>query len=147
MFIPYSEDSINKLAKIKVDTVLLENKVPLTINSVYPKMFFPSAIISSNAIIVSDEDFIKLKYDFDLSPSVEPGYHLFAFDIPNWTETENIGVAIHQAVARDYVENNGYTLPFYFENAGLNYSYILATYSLLTLVGILVVAVFLTTRN
>ena len=34
-------------------------------------------------------------------------------------------------------------MPFYFENTGLNYSYILATYSLFTLVGILVVAVFL----
>ena len=143
MFIPYSEDSIKKLGKTKVDTVLLENNVPLTINSVYPKMFFPSAIISSNAIIVSDEDYKKLVNDFGLSPAVEPGYHLFAFDIPNWTETEKIGMEIHQMVARDYVKNNDYTLPFYFENAGLNYSYILATYSLLTLVGILVVAVFL----
>src|SRR5690606_6992754 len=62
---------------------------------------------------------------------------------PNWTETENIGIDIQQMVARDYLINSEYTLPFYFENAGLNYSYILATYSLLTLIGILVVAVFL----
>lgn len=143
MFIPYSEDSIKKLEKTKVETELIENNIKLTINSVYPKMFFPSAIVSSNAIIISDEDYKKLVNDFELSPDVEPGYHLFTFDIPNWTETENIGVDIYQMVAKDYVKNNDYTLPFYFENAGLNYSYILATYSLLTLVGILVVAVFL----
>ncbi|MBM7666648.1 putative ABC transport system permease protein [Solibacillus kalamii] len=143
MFIPYSEDSIEKLEKTEVKTVLKENNVDLTINSVYPKMFFPTAIISSNSIIISDEDFEKLTNEFEMSPYVEPGYHLFTFDIPNWTETENIGIDIQQMVARDYLINKKYTLPFYFENAGLNYSYILATYSLLTLIGILVVAVFL----
>lgn len=143
MFIPYSEDSIEKLEKTEVKTVLKENNVDLTINSVYPKIFFPTAIISSNSIIISDEDFEKLTNEFEMSPYVEPGYHLFTFDIPNWTETENIGIDIQQMVARDYLINKKYTLPFYFENAGLNYSYILATYSLLTLIGILVVAVFL----
>lgn len=143
MFIPYSEDSIEKLEKTVVETVLKENNVKLTINSVYPKMFFPTAIISSNSIIISDEDFEKLTNKFAMAPYVEPGYHLFTFDVPNWTETENIGMDIQQMVARDYLVNSEYTLPFYFENAGLNYSYILATYSLLTLIGILVVAVFL----
>lgn len=143
MFIPYSEDSIEKLEKMEVKTVLKENNVDLTINSVYPKMFFPTAIISSNSIIISDEDFEKLTNEFEMAPYVEPGYHLFTFDIPNWTETENVGIDIQQMVARDYLINSEYTLPFYFENAGLNYSYILATYSLLTLIGILVVAVFL----
>lgn len=143
MFIPYSEDSIKKLEKTTVETVLKENNLKLTINSVYPKMFFPSAMISSNAIIISDEDFLKLENEFERAPAVEPGYHLFTFDIPNWTETEEIGLGIYQMVARDYVLNETYSLPFYFENAGLSYSYILATYSLLTLVGILVVAVFL----
>lgn len=143
MFIPYSEDSIETLEETVVETVLKENDIHLTIDSVYPKVFFPSAIISSNAIIISDEDFTRLVNDFEMTPYVEPGYHLFTFDIPNWTETDQIGLGIQQMVARDYILNSDYTLPFYFENAGLNYSYILATYSLLTLVGILVVAVFL----
>ncbi|MBD8033890.1 MULTISPECIES: FtsX-like permease family protein [Solibacillus] len=143
MFIPYSEDSIETLEEKVVETVLKENNINLTIDSVYPKMFFPTAIISSNAIIISDEDFTRLVHDFEMTPVVEPGYHLFTFDIPNWTETDKIGLGIQQMVARDYILNSEYTLPFYFENAGLNYSYILATYSLLTLVGILVVAVFL----
>lgn len=143
MFIPYSDDSIEELREKVVHTVLKENHVGLTINSVYPKMFFPTAMISSNSIIVSDEDFAKLKNSFERAPLVEPGYHLFTFDIPNWTETELVGQKIQQMVAREYVLSDTYSLPFYYENAGLNYSYILATYSLLTLVGILVVAVFL----
>ena len=143
MFIPYSEDSIKQLKETVVDTVLKENDVEITINSVYPKMFFPAAMISSNSIIISDEDFELLVNDFERAPDVEPGYHLFTFDIPNWTETENVGLGIQQLVAKEYMVSGEYSLPFYFENAGLNYSYILATYSLLTLVGILVVAVFL----
>ncbi|ATP41754.1 ABC transporter permease [Solibacillus sp. R5-41] len=143
MFIPYSEDSIKYLKNKVVETKLMENNVGLTINSVYPKMFFPTAIISSNSIIISDEDFELLTKPFAYSPTVEPGYHLFAFDIPKWMETKEIGVGIHQMVAREYVLSDVYSLPFYYENIGLNYSYILATYSLFTLVGILVVAVFL----
>ncbi len=46
-------------------------------------------------------------------------------------------------VAQEYVKNANYSLPFYFENTGLNYSYILAMYSLFTIVGVLVVIVFL----
>ncbi|MCH7322840.1 ABC transporter permease [Solibacillus sp. MA9] len=143
MFIPYSEDSIKELRETVVHTTLKENNVALTINSVYPQMFFPAAMISSNSIIISDEDFEKLVNEFERAPDVEPGYHLFTFDIPNWNETEFVGLGIQQMVASEYVLNRNYSLPFYFENAGLNYSYILATYSLLTLVGILVVAVFL----
>lgn len=143
MFIPYSDDSIKELQNKVVETALIENDVKLTINSVYPKMIFPSAMISSNSIIISDEDYESLTNDYTYSPVIEPGYHLFTFDIPNWIETKEIGVLIHQMVARDYVLSEEYSLPFYFENTGLNYSYILATYSLLTLVGILVVAVFL----
>ncbi|MEG0438527.1 MAG: ABC transporter permease [Solibacillus sp.] len=143
MFIPYSEDSIKELKNKVVETTLIENNVQLTINSVYPKMFFPTAIISSNSIIISDEDYEYLIKPFAHYLNLQPGYHLFTFDIPKWMETKEIGVGIHQMVAREYVLNDRYSLPFYYENTGLNYSYILATYSLFTLVGILVVAVFL----
>ncbi|UZM98948.1 hypothetical protein OL548_32835 [Lysinibacillus sp. MHQ-1] len=74
---------------------------------------------------------------------IQPSYHLFTFVIPQWMETKEVGKDI------DYLESNLYFLkkdkfsPFYFENAGLNYSYILATYSLFTLVGVLVATVFL----
>ena len=142
MFVPYSKDSIKELAKKKVDTILLENNVRLTIDRVYPELIFPSSIVSLNSIIVSDVDFRRLVQPYNGYPHREPGYHLFTFDIPQWMEAEDVGFPIQQEVAEEYAKEK-YTLPYYFENAGLNYSYILSTYSLFTLVGLLVAAVFL----
>ncbi|MFC7688213.1 ABC transporter permease [Ureibacillus sp. GCM10028918] len=142
MFIPYSEDSIKELSKKRVETVLLENDVEITIDQVYPELIFPSSIVSLNSIIVSDVDFRRLVKPYNIYPHVEPGYHLFTFDIPQWMEAENIAVALQQEVSEEYLKEE-YKLPYYFENAGLNYSYILSTYSLFTLVGLLVAAVFL----
>ena len=62
-------------------------------------------------------------------PSEVPSYHLFAFDIPHWIEAKEIGRSILRMVVQEYIENPQYSLPFYFENTGLNYSYILAMYS------------------
>lgn len=142
MFIPYSDDSIKKLKNTTVNTVLTENNVPITIDRVYPEIIFPPSIISRNSIIISDEDFRLLTKPLDV-PGEVPSYHLFAFDIPHWIEAKGIGWSIQQIVAQEYVKNTHYSLPFYFENTGLNYSYILATYSLFTIVGVLVVIVFL----
>ena len=142
MFIPYSQESIDNLAGVEVDTVLLENDVPLKINQVYPVIIFPSGIISRNAIIVSDEDFNLLKNPMQV-PGVEPAYHLFAFDIPNWLEAKNIGMHLQQIVAQEYVISSTYNLPFYFQNSGSNYSYILAMYALFAVTGVLAVVVFL----
>ncbi|MCR8855348.1 FtsX-like permease family protein [Lysinibacillus fusiformis] len=143
VFIPYSEDSLKKLKNRVVHTVLEENSIPITIDSVYPKIVFPGSIVSVNSIVISDEDFAKLIYPISEKNIIQPSYHLFTFVIPQWMETKEVGKDI------DYLESNLYFLkkdkfsPFYFENAGLNYSYILATYSLFTLVGVLVATVFL----
>nr|WP_106780929.1 FtsX-like permease family protein [Lysinibacillus timonensis] len=142
MFIPYSKDSIKQLSNTTVETVLLENNVTVTIDKVYPKLIFPSSIISLNSIIISDEDFVLLKNPYRGHPDVEPGYHLFTFDIPQWIETTEIGLSISYMVSKEYLKDE-YHLPYYFVNAGLDYSYILSTYSLFTLVGLLVAAVFL----
>lgn len=142
MFIPYTEESIKKLSKRTIETVLVENNIPIKIDQVYPKLIFPGSIVSLNSIIISDEDFAKLVNPYKGYPNVEPGYHLFTFDIPQWIETTDIGLSIQQNVAAEYLKDE-YLLPYYFENAGLNYSYILSTYSLFTLVGLLVAAVFL----
>ncbi|MBX8944723.1 MULTISPECIES: FtsX-like permease family protein [Lysinibacillus] len=143
VFIPYSEDSLKKLKDRVVHTVLEENNIPLTIDSVYPKIVFPGSIVSVNSIVISDEDFAKLIHPISDQDIIQPSYHLFTFVIPQWMETKDIGKDI------DHLESNLYFIkkdkfsPFYFENAGLNYSYILATYSLFTLVGVLVATVFL----
>lgn len=143
MFIGDSEETIAQFEKLNVETTLIESNVPIQINSVYPLPIFPAGIIGQNAIIIKDEQFVLLNNMLDESLNLQPGYHLFTFDIPNWMATEYIGVDIYNMMSSEYVYKDEYSLPFYFENTGLNYSYIISTYSLFTLVGILVVAVFL----
>lgn len=143
MFIPHTEESLEKLSKTTVHTVLEENNVAITIDQAYPKLIFPSSIVSLNSIIISDEDFKKLIKPYSGFPQEEPAYHLFTFDIPQWLETTDVGLEIQKMVAEEHLYDDEYSLPFYFENAGLSYSYLLSTYSLFTLVGILVAAVFL----
>lgn len=142
MFIPYSDESVKTLDEFTVDTVLVENNLPINIDRVYPEVIFPTSIISRNSIIISDEDFEQLVNPLAMEGE-PPAYHLFAFDIPHWIEAKDIGLSIQQLVSHEYVTNPVYSLPFYFENTGLNYSYILATYALFTIVGVLVIVVFL----
>jgi len=143
VFIPYSEESLNKLKNKVVHTVLEENSIPITIDSVYPKIVFPGSIVSVNSIVISDEDFVKLIKPITDKNVEQPIYHLFTFYIPQWMETKDIGKDINTLEASQYFYKKNRFSPFYFENAGLNYSYILATYSLFTLVGVLVATVFL----
>ena len=143
IFIPYSEESLKHLKNKVVETVLLENGLRLVIDNVYPKIVFPSSIVSVNSIIISDEDYECLERPLAGYTEKDSSYHLFTFDVAQWMETKDIDIGIEQLVAQEMMEAEGYHLPFYYENAGLNYSYILATYSLFTLVGLLVAAVFL----
>ncbi|GLC89854.1 FtsX-like permease family protein [Lysinibacillus piscis] len=143
IFIPYSEESLKKLKNKIVHTILQENNIPITIDSVYPKIVFPTSIVSVNSIVISDEDFEKITRLISYKPIIQPVYHLFTFHIPQWRETKDIGQDIDQFASSIYVKKQSKFSPFYFENAGLNYSYILATYSLFTLVGVLVATVFL----
>lgn len=143
VFIPYSEESLKKLKDKVVHTVLEENSIPLTIDSVYPNIVFPGSIVSVNSIVISDEDFSKLRKPIADKDVTQPTYHLFTFYIPQWMETKEIGKDIAELAANQYFYKKNKFSPFYFENAGLNYSYVLATYSLFTLVGVLVATVFL----
>lgn len=142
MFIGNTEENIERLGKQSVNTVLMESNIPLTINTVYPKVIFPSSIISINSIIISDEDFKKIPLPNTMNAYEELGYHLYTFDIPQWIETVDVGLSINNKVVAEQLKKE-YKLPYYFENAGLNYSLLLSTYSLLTLIGLLVAAVFL----
>ena len=136
MFIPNTEEDLRVLKNKVVHTVLEENDIAIKIDRVYPRVIFPKAVISVNSIILSDEDFEKLWYVTTDPTVAQPVYHLFTFDVNNWMETKNIALE----------ENNfsfGQSTPYKLENAGLNYSYIVATYSLFTLVVLLVATVFL----
>jgi putative ABC transport system permease protein len=143
MFIPHSDEDIEELSQLVVETTLIENDIDIKINFVYDQMIFPTSIISRNSIVLNDADFNRITVPYNGGYNVKSGYHLFAFDINNWTETDNIGVDLYQRVATEMLKNDAYSLPYYFENTGLSYSYILSTYSFFTLIGILVVAVFL----
>ena len=143
MFIPYSDEAIDELGNKVVKTTLVENDVNITIDKVYDRLIFPTSIVSKNSIILNDEDFEKLQVPYNGIYNVESGYHLYTFDIKNWTATDEIGVGLYQAVSTEYIKNEEYSLPYYYENTGLSYSYILSTYAFFTLIGILVVAVFL----
>jgi putative ABC transport system permease protein len=143
MFIPHSDEAVTELKDEHVKTVLKENKIKIEIDRVYDRMIFPPSIVSKNSIVLNDEDFEKIKIPYEGTFDVEKGYHLFAFDIKNWTKTDTIGVGIYQQVATELLTNETYSLPYYYENTGLSYSYILSSYSFFTLIGILVVAVFI----
>lgn len=143
VFIPYSEESLKKLENTVVHTVLEENGIPLTIDSVYPEIVFPGSIVSVNSIVISDEDFVKLKKPIADDHVIQPSYKLFTFDIPQWLETKEIGKEIAQLAEKQHLYKKQNPGPFYYENAGYNYSITLAVYSLFTLVGVLVATVFL----
>ena len=142
MFIGQSEESVRQLTGMRVETVLIENDIPLVIDEVYPKLLFSSSIISKNAIVVSNHDFEKIVAPYSVLSEVA-SYHLYAFDIAQWIEAKNIGEHLTQIVTLESMTSSKYSLPFYFENAGLSYSYIIATYAMFTIVGVLVVIVFL----
>ena len=143
MFIPYSDESIKALGNTVVHTTLVENDVNITIDQVYDYLIFPTSIVSKNSIILNDEDFEKLQLPYSGLHDVLAGYHLYTFDINNWAETDEIGIGLYQEVSTEFIKNEEYSLPFYYENTGLSYSYILSTYTFFTLIGILVVAEFL----
>ncbi len=141
-FIPYSEESINSLTNRQIQTVLEESNVPIHIRSVYPRMLFPSMVIGSNIIVVSDEDYRLIDEPISGEP-INSSYKFFAFHVEDWERTKSIGLAIDSQVS-DAIYKGGFTnLPFYFENPGFKYSIIRGTFSLLLFTGLMVAAVLL----
>ena len=143
MFIPYSEESVNSLTNKEIQTVLEESNVPIQIHGVYPQMLFPSMIIGSNIIVVSDEDYQYINEPFNGTTNEDSSYKFFAFHVAEWERTKSIGLDIDSQVTGAIYDSGSPNLPFYFENPGLNYSVIRATFSLLLFTGLMVAAVLL----
>ncbi|QBP40448.1 FtsX-like permease family protein [Paenisporosarcina antarctica] len=142
LLIPYSEESIESLKNKEIQTVLEESNVPIQIRGVYQQMLFPSMIIGSNIIVVSDEDYQLIDEPLE-GNSLDSSYKFFAFHVAEWERTKSIGLQIDSQVT-DAIYDGAFTnLPFYFENPGLNYSVIRATFSLLLFTGLMVAAVLL----
>lgn len=142
MFLPYSEDTITELQNKKVKTVLKENKIPLYINKVYPKVLFSPTELGTNVIVVSDEDYRLIKKPMVGANIKESTNHLFVFYVPQWTETKDIGQNLDAIMTEAYMTNHENDLTFYFENPGLDYSFIRSTFALLLFIGLLAAAVF-----
>ncbi|MFJ8263433.1 ABC transporter permease [Rummeliibacillus sp. NPDC094406] len=142
MFLPYSEDSINELQYKKVETILQENSVPLYIDKVYPKVLFSPTELGTNVIVVSDEDFRLIKEPMIGANAKQSTNHIFVFYVPQWTETKDIGTNLDAIMTEAYMTNHENDLPFYFENPGLDYSFLRSTFALLLFIGLLAATVF-----
>jgi len=143
MLIPYSEESIDTLEDQEIQTVLEESNLPVQINGVYPQMLFPSMIIGSNIIVLSDEDYQLITEPLTGRTNMTSSFKFFAFHVAQWERTKSIGLEIDTQVTDAIYKENFSNLPFYFENPGLNYSIIQATFSLLLFTGLMVAAVLL----
>lgn len=143
MFIPYSENSLTSFKNREIQTVLEESNVPILVKGVYPEMLFPSLSFGSNVIVVSDQDYLLIDEPITGQTFEESSYKFYAFHVPEWERTKSIGLEIDSQVTDAIYTNQSNNLPFYFENSGLNYSIIRATFSLLLFTGLMVAAVLL----
>lgn len=142
MFLPYSLDSIDQLKKKKVETVLEENNIPLSIDKVYPKVLFSPTELGTNVIVVNDEDFRLIKAPMVGADAKQSTNHIFVFYIPEWTQTKDIGLNLDTLITEAYITHHENDLPFYFENPGLDYSFLRSTFALLLFIGLLAATVF-----
>lgn len=142
MFLAYSEESLRKLSKIQSETTLEESNVKLNMGATYPQIIFAADKLGTNQIIVNNKDFEKIYAPMNGLDGVSSSHHLYIFNVPKWQETKNIGLNLDALVNSAYLSGNEKNLPFYFENTGLDYSFIRSTFALLLFIGLLVSSVF-----
>ena len=140
IFLPPSPSSYDLLKDRTVETQLVESDVYVRITGAYPYHLFTSYSIGTNAIILNNNDYDKVLesvYTKNL-----PSFTYYAFNVPEWQSTKEIGRSIDATVAESFLTGNEKPLPYTFENPGLNYSVIRTTFSLLLFIGLLLAAVF-----
>lgn len=137
LFLPPTTSSYKILNDRSIDTVLTQSDVALHVDGAYPYQLFPSNSIGQNVLVVNEEDYENVKQQKQM-----PYFSYFAFSIPNWQETKEVGLSIQNTVAEAYVFNAVNGLPYVFDNPGLSYSIIRTTFSLLLFVGLLLAEVF-----
>lgn len=126
-----------------MQTVLEESSVPIYIKGVYNKTLFPEFPINNPVIILSDEDYYLVNEPLMGYGRDESTITYYAFHVPEWLRTKDIGTELDFVMTNSTGTTNVNPNPFYFENPGLNYSVIQATFSLLLFTGLLVAAVLL----
>lgn len=142
MFLAYSEESLKQLSTANKQTTLVESNVKLNISSVYPEIVFGADKLGMNQIVVNDIDFTHVYAPMKGMDGVSSSHHLYIFNVPKWQETKEIGLNLEAIINNAYASGNENRLPFYFENTGLDYSFIRSTFALLLFIGLLVSSVF-----
>ncbi len=140
IFLPPSVSSYDQLKDRTVQTQLVESDIHIQITGAYPYHLFTSYSIGTNAIILNNNDYDKVLesvYTKNL-----PSFTYYAFNVPEWQLTKEIGRSIDATVTESFLTGNAEPLHYTFENPGLNYSVIRTTFSLLLFIGLLLAAVF-----
>lgn len=120
---------------------LRENTIYFHVGEGYMHFPLPEAAFDGPAYILSDEDYDRISNAYLYGRWDENLTTIFAFHVPDWLRTDAIGLDLDREMIASY--ETGEQLPFYFDNPGLNYSYISSTFSLLLVTGLLVAAVLI----
>ena len=140
LFLPPSVSAYDQLNNRTVRTFLEESKVMVNIDGAYPYHLFSSYSIALNAIILNDADYDKV-FNTVFTEELN-SFTYYAFNVPNWQETKDIGLSIDATDTESILAGMPEDLPYSFVNPGLNYSVIRTTFSLLLFIGLLLAAVF-----
>ena len=140
LFLPPSASSFDNLNERVVETTLEESDVSIKIDGAYPYHLFPANSVGRNAIVLNAVDYRQIH--LSIANNNSSYFTYYAFDIPEWQRTKEIGVSIHDTIAETFLLETENTLSYEFDNPGLSYSIIRMTFSLLLFIGLLLAGVF-----
>lgn len=138
-----SRVDFNNIRSGQEQTVLEESSIPIQIKGVYQHSIFPTFTLKNRAFIISDEDFSLLTeplFGFGIEESKTT---FFAFHVSEWLRTKDVGTDLDKIMTETMGISGVNPNPFYFDNPGLNFSVIRATFALLLFTGLLVATVLL----
>lgn len=139
IFLPPTVSWYKQLRDRSVTTLLKDSGVRVRINGAYPYHLFSAYSIGMNAVILNDVDYDKVLE----SESTRNLYSFmyYAFNVPEWERTRDIGLSIDASITESLLSETGDKLYYSFKNPGLNYSVLRTTFSLLLFIGLLLAAV------
>ncbi len=140
LFLPPTNSSYQNLNERIVITKLKESDVDLKIDGAYPYHLFPSYSVGRNVIILNSLDYRQVQ--LNLMGKETSALNYYAFHVPQWQKTKEIGLSIHDTVAETFLIESSGNLEYAFDNPGLSYSIIRMTFSLLLFIGLLLAGVF-----
>lgn len=138
-----SQADVENIRSGKEQTVLEESSIPIQIKDKYKYSIFPSFTIKNRTFIISDEDFSLLTEPLSGFGLEESKTTFFAFHVPEWLRTKDVGTDLDKIMTETMGISEVNPNPFYFNNPGLNFSVIRATFALLLFTGLLVAAVLI----